>query len=188
METTTNYKLPQWVKADQIKMDDFNGAFGKIDAALKANADAAGGKADGAATSAALTNLAKNLGTAGHNCRIAVGSYTGQGRGGQDNPVVFNCPFYPVLLLIKQSTSLGAGGGDYPALFMRGSGFTKPSSDNSVEASRTMYVSWADSAVTWYLSSDAKSWNQFDDPDATYLYVIIGYDKTAESAAEQAAA
>ena len=24
METTTNYKLPQWVKADQIKMDDFN--------------------------------------------------------------------------------------------------------------------------------------------------------------------
>ena len=31
METTTNYKLPQWVKADQIKMDDFNDAFGKID-------------------------------------------------------------------------------------------------------------------------------------------------------------
>ena len=36
METTTNYKLPQWVKADQIKMDDFNGAFANIDAALKA--------------------------------------------------------------------------------------------------------------------------------------------------------
>ena len=27
METTTNYKLPQWVKADQIKMDDFNDAL-----------------------------------------------------------------------------------------------------------------------------------------------------------------
>ncbi len=47
METTTNYKLPQWVKADQIKMDDFNGAFGKIDTALKANADAVAGKAGG---------------------------------------------------------------------------------------------------------------------------------------------
>lgn len=45
METTTNYKLPQWVKADQIKMDDFNGAFANIDAALKANADAAASKA-----------------------------------------------------------------------------------------------------------------------------------------------
>ena len=45
METTTNYKLPQWVKADQIKMDDFNGAFANIDAALKANADAVAAKA-----------------------------------------------------------------------------------------------------------------------------------------------
>mgnify|MGYP003238313583 CR=1 FL=1 len=41
METTTNYKLPQWVKSDQIKMDDFNDAFGKIDAQMKKNADAA---------------------------------------------------------------------------------------------------------------------------------------------------
>ena len=43
METTTNYKLPQWVKADQIKMDDFNDAFGKIDAQMKKNADTANG-------------------------------------------------------------------------------------------------------------------------------------------------
>ena len=39
METTTNYKLPQWVKSDQIKMDTFNDAFGKIDAQMKKNAD-----------------------------------------------------------------------------------------------------------------------------------------------------
>ncbi|MFQ6976853.1 MAG: hypothetical protein ACLRSD_07585 [Oscillibacter sp.] len=36
METTTNYKLPQWVKEDPIKMQDFNAAFASIDAALKA--------------------------------------------------------------------------------------------------------------------------------------------------------
>ena len=41
METTTNYKLPQWVKADQIKMDDLNDAFGKIDAQMKKNSDKA---------------------------------------------------------------------------------------------------------------------------------------------------
>ena len=45
MEKTTNYQLPKWEKSDFIKMDDFNDAFGKLDAALKANADAAAGAA-----------------------------------------------------------------------------------------------------------------------------------------------
>ena len=58
METTTNYKLPQWVKADQNKMDDFNGAFGKIDTALKANADAAASKASSAELDAVQQDLA----------------------------------------------------------------------------------------------------------------------------------
>ncbi len=58
METTTNYKLPQWVKADQIKMDDFNGAFANIDAALKANADAAASKASSAELNAVRQEVA----------------------------------------------------------------------------------------------------------------------------------
>jgi len=58
METTTNYKLPQWVKADQIKMDDFNGAFANIDAALKANADAAAGAASSAELNAVQQEVA----------------------------------------------------------------------------------------------------------------------------------
>ena len=58
METTTNYKLPQWVKADQIKMDDFNGAFANIDAALKANADAAASKASSAELNAVQQEVA----------------------------------------------------------------------------------------------------------------------------------
>ena len=37
MEKTTNYQLPKWEKSDFIKMDDFNDAFGKLDAALKAS-------------------------------------------------------------------------------------------------------------------------------------------------------
>lgn len=58
METTTNYKLPQWVKADQIKMDDFNGAFANIDATLKANADAAASKASSAELNAVQQEVA----------------------------------------------------------------------------------------------------------------------------------
>lgn len=58
METTTNYKLPQWVKADQIKMDDFNGAFANIDTALKANPDAAASKASSAELNAVQQEVA----------------------------------------------------------------------------------------------------------------------------------
>ena len=37
---TANYQLNQWAKADRVMMDDFNADNTKIDAALKANADA----------------------------------------------------------------------------------------------------------------------------------------------------
>ena len=42
MEKTANYRLPQWVKADQIRMDDFNDAFANIEAALSGIRPAAG--------------------------------------------------------------------------------------------------------------------------------------------------
>ena len=57
METTTNYKLPQWVKADQIKMDDFNDAFGKIDAQMKKNADKANAAASAESVGTQITAL-----------------------------------------------------------------------------------------------------------------------------------
>ena len=186
MKRTTNYALPTWEKSDFIQMSDFNDLTQKADAALKANADAIGEKADGAATSAALAALAKNLGAAGHNCRIAVGSYTGQGHGGQDNPVVFNCPFYPVLLFMKRTDSLSAGGAAHPALFLRGDPHTNTTAEST--SGTPLYVSWADSSITWYAKDITKPSSQFDDPNATYLYVIVGYDKTAENVAEQAAA
>ena len=47
MEKTANYQLPQWVKEDAIKMEDFNAAFGTLDGALKTQSDAIAGKAGG---------------------------------------------------------------------------------------------------------------------------------------------
>ena len=58
METTTNYKLPQWVKADQIKMDDFNAAFGKIETALSGHDDTLNTKADTSSVTAVRQDLA----------------------------------------------------------------------------------------------------------------------------------
>lgn len=47
MNKTANFDLPQWEKSDFIQMDDFNAAFGKLDGALKTQADALAGKAGG---------------------------------------------------------------------------------------------------------------------------------------------
>ena len=46
MHTTDNYQLSQWESADRILMESFNGDNQKIDAALKASADAIAAKAD----------------------------------------------------------------------------------------------------------------------------------------------
>ena len=46
MHTTDNYQLCQWESADRILMESFNGDNQKIDAALKASADAIAAKAD----------------------------------------------------------------------------------------------------------------------------------------------
>ena len=40
MTKTTNYQLNQWAKSDRVMMDDFNADNAKIDAALKAAAEA----------------------------------------------------------------------------------------------------------------------------------------------------
>ena len=61
METTTNYKLPQWVKADQIKMDDFNDAFGKIDAQMKKNADKANAAASAESVGTQITAVQEQI-------------------------------------------------------------------------------------------------------------------------------
>ena len=65
MQHTQNYQLSRWAKDDRIMMEDFNADNEKIDAALKANADAVGalqtGKADAAATAAAISAVEQSV-------------------------------------------------------------------------------------------------------------------------------
>ena len=61
MKKTDNYSLPQWEKQDFIKMEDFNDAFGKTDAALKANADAANRAADAESVNAQIAAVQEQI-------------------------------------------------------------------------------------------------------------------------------
>ena len=68
MQQTTNYQLNQWEKTDRILMADFNGDNSKVDAALKASADAAAAEAAARAAADAAEVAAR---TAADDAEIA---------------------------------------------------------------------------------------------------------------------
>ena len=195
MQNTTNYALPTWEKDDQIKMSDFNALTAKLDAALKSNADAVASEvsaresavsaeasaresavsAEQSARADALAAVAKNLGAAGHNARIAWGTYTGTGKYGADNPTALSFDFCPVVVFIAPVTPSTAKN---PAVFLRGRSVASYDSDAAVSGS--IRLTWGESSVSWYNTGSHESY-QLNDKTA-YCYVVLGYDKAAEQA------
>ena len=182
MQKTTNYGLPQWVADDQIRMDDFNAAFASLDAALRSHDTAdenalAAVSAEASARAAALAALANNLGAAGHNCRIAWGSYTGTGQTGSAHPNTLNFDFYPVLVLVAPVNPDGYT--KNPMVLARGRNVASTYPDGASKWELT--VSWTDSSVLWY-SSETDAGYQHNRSGSAYLYVMLGYDKAKEEA------
>ena len=70
---TENYGLSQWEATDSVLHTDFNADNAKLDAALKAQADALAGKADVSTVNALSSRLTAR------NCRVVTQSYTGNG-------------------------------------------------------------------------------------------------------------
>ena len=184
MKKTDNYSLPQWEKRDFIKMEDFNDAFGKTDAALKAHDTALAEKAAATALaaeaenrSAALAALSKNLGAAGHNCRIAFGSYTGTGATGAANPNTLQFDFYPVLVLVAPVKPSGST--QNPSIFLRGrdKASSQPEGGNDYQ----LTAAWTDNALSWY-STDTYAGYQHNFKGNVYCYAVLGYDKVKEEA------
>lgn len=178
MDKTANYNLPQWVGTDPIRMKPFNDAFDGIDLALKANADAAQALQSGKADAQTVSALAKNLGAAGHNCRIAWGSYTGTGSAGASHPTGVTCPFYPVIVFVAPANEASVT--NNPSVFVRpnASGTSSPEGTTST----FLRVTWSDSSVSWYEPGGTKGLGQFNGSSYTYLYAVIGYDKAKEEA------
>ena len=159
MEKTANYGLPKWEKSDFIKMDDFNDLTAKLDAALKAEADARAEKADGAAIAA----LQKSIGTVGETCRLVYGSYVGDGRVGENQPVSLSFDFYPAAVLVT------ANSGGLPAVFIHGC--TRAQSPNRYD----MTVSWTDNGLNWSFNGSS-GYDVLNGSGATYYYVALGYE------------
>ena len=193
MKKTDNYSLPQWEKQDFIKMEDFNDAFGKTDAALKANADAtatglnaeiaARGEAvaaeaenRSAADAALQASLAAAIGSGGKTCRIFTGSYTGTGTSGSDAPVELVSGFKPMLLMLVH--------GDLSFFrTRRGEGKYKEQEFTGTGGSR-FYITWEDTKVSWYSTatpSAAAAEGQANTAGEVYHYLLLGFSENAES-------
>lgn len=164
METTTNYKLPQWVKEDPIKMQDFNAAFQTIDETLKAAADATAEKADAATVQQTVAALQTALGSSGKTCRISSGSYAGNGKTGQSNPSSLTFDFTPVLVVIIRKSSPGTH-----TLFVRPNGYG-PMGDTMGT------ITWGEKKVSWYCQNPQVAGDvQMNMSGSDYYYVGLGY-------------
>ena len=147
---TPNYQLSQWSGDDRILMEDFNADNAKIDAALKANADAL------AAADAVLTAALQKKG----NCQIVYTTYVGTGEYGPDHPntLTFDAP--PMLIFV--------GGGSYNMGFLfRNCGLTMPT---NTEAGG-FHPTWRENSVSWHNPYGANY--QYNNKGGTYHVIAF---------------
>ena len=179
MKKTDNYSLPQWEKRDFIKMEDFNDAFGKTDAALKAHDTALGEKAAAtalaaeaenrsAALAALQTALSAAIGSGGKTCRIFTGSYTGTG----STSVSIPTPFYPVLAFVQS-----AGMATALCLF-RSADTVQNNKDFGVGDGKSLTVTWGARQLSWVCSSGGTMSSTYagNSKNVEYHYVSVGFD------------
>ena len=80
MNYTQNHHLPQWVKSDPIRMDDFNQMNQNIEAGLNANAAKADAAQSAANAAQATADRALSSSSGGTSHRYMVGTYIGDGK------------------------------------------------------------------------------------------------------------
>ena len=104
---TTNYDLNQWEGTDKVLRAEFNADNAKIDAALKANADAiaaeaaarAAGDGDLETAMAALETALAGKADAGAVPQFVTGSYTGTGEAGVTKH--YSLGYRPKMVLLR---------------------------------------------------------------------------------------
>ena len=166
MTKTTNYQLNQWAKSDRIMMDDFNADNAKIDAALKGQAEAL------AAETAAREELAAAVAACG-NCKIAYGTYTGNGNYGSDHPNCLTFPFEPKLVIVQNKSVASAQISGSNSMSWGMMTAIRPLNGFILDGvSWTLRLTWSGNSLSWYNTINAEL--QMNESDNTYLYLALG--------------
>ena len=151
MTKTTNYQLPKWEKTDRIQMKDFNDMTATLDAALKANADAA------AAASAAVALCG--------NCRIVTGTYAGSGTYNSSGARTLNFSGKPLAVFILPTDKNDGIG---PLILLHGAPWSTTNISNDYYFVR---VTWGASSVSWYGTRNENL--MANSSGKTYYYVAL---------------
>ena len=104
LKRTTNYALPDWEKSDFIQMSDFNDLTHKLDAALKAGADAQAALQE-------MVNAVKSTAEGAYSSKnkpYTAGSYTGNG-----STQTITLGFKPSFLVVSRGIDAGDHAADY---------------------------------------------------------------------------
>ena len=148
MTKTTNYQLNQWAKSDRVMMDDFNADNAKIDAALKANADAI-------AETAAAFPLVK----------IIAGTYTGNGAYNSSGARTLSFSGKPLAVFILPTDKNDGIG---PLILLHGAPWSTTNISNDYYFVR---VTWGASSVSWYGTRNENL--MANSSGKTYYYVAL---------------
>ena len=166
MNQTGNYQLNQWELADRIQMEDFNGDNEKVDAALKGQAEAL------AAETAAREELAAAVAACG-NCKIAYGTYTGNGNYGSDHPNCLTFPFEPKLVIVQNKSVASAQISGSNSMSWGMMTAIRPLNGFILDGvSWTLRLTWSGNSLSWYNTINAEL--QMNKSDNTYLYLALG--------------
>ena len=166
MKQTENYGLNQWEMTDLIKMEGFNGDNSKVDAALKSQAEAL------AAETAAREELAAAVAACG-NCKIAYGTYTGNGNYGSDHPNCLTFPFEPKLVIVQNKSVASAQISGSNSMSWGMMTAIRPLNGFILDGvSWTLRLTWSGNSLSWYNTINAEL--QMNKSDNTYLYLALG--------------
>ena len=166
MKQTEHYGLNQWELADRIRMEDFNGDNEKVDAALKGQAEAL------AAETAAREELAAAVAACG-NCKIAYGTYTGNGNYGSDHPNCLTFPFEPKLVIVQNKSVASAQISGSNSMSWGMMTAIRPLNGFILDGvSWTLRLTRSGNSLSWYNTINAEL--QMNKSDNTYLYLALG--------------
>lgn len=176
MTKTVNCNLNQWEATDPIRRADFNADNAAIDAALAEKAEKSAVTAVESAlnsyktsNNAAVAAVSAALGSGGSNCRIATGSYVGDGTYGPDNPTSLTFPFVPTWVMIAEC---GMGINTAPAeaniCFL-----LRPMQGATSTYTKALQVTWSGKSVSWYCKSTVSNAQMAQNNNESYTYYWI---------------
>ena len=154
LNQTSNYQLSQWDPEDRILRTDFNSDNAKVDAALKANANAISSEAS--TRSSAVSSLTTKLNKKG-NVKVEIMTYEGTGEYGASHPSSLTFSGRPLLVLFA-GNALSSG------YLFRGSNFLFGVSDFTCSGS------WSGNTYSWWNTSSAYQLNQ-----EGYTYTVVAF-------------